>query len=113
MEIKISPKIKDYLSTLAFAAVPVIITYQAQIGAYVPVEYALLFTLGIGTLSQIAANARVKDAVAVVSGDVDEGQARIEEYIAKVAELQAQIDAKQLEVEQVTGLKAMTEEPMN
>ena len=112
MEIKVSPKIKDYLTTLALAAVPIIITYQAQIGAYVPVEYALIFTIAIGTLSQIAANSRVKDAVAQVSGDVDKGQSIIEEYIAKVAELQAEVDAKQAEIEKVAGLKTMTEEPV-
>ena len=105
-------KVKDYATTLLFAAVPVIIAYQAEIGKYVPVEYALLFTIGMGILSQVAANKRVKEAYADTSAGIDEGQAKLAELQAKLVEAQTTIDAKQAEIEKVVGLKEMTEEPV-
>jgi len=105
-------KIKDYITTVTLAALPVIVAYQAQIGAYVPVEYALIFTLVIGIASQLSANARVKEAFNDTSAGIDEGQAKLAELQAKLVEAQTTIDAKQAEIEKVVGLKEMTEEPV-
>jgi len=80
-------KIKDYATTIAFAALPVIIAYQAEIGKYVPVEYALAFTLGMGILSQVAANKRVEVAQATT---------KVEGVIVDTNEL---IDAKQMQID--------------
>ena len=94
-------KIKDYATTVALAAIPVIITYQAQIGAYVPVEYALAFTITMGIISQLVTNERVRVAFEDTSAAVDGGQAEVQKYVEKIAELQAQIDAGQEKVEDV------------
>ena len=94
-------KIKDYITTLMLAAIPVIVAYQAQIGAYVPVEYALGFTIIIGIASQLTANARVKEAYQDTSAAVDEGQDKLLELQNKLAEVQAEIDAGQAKVEEV------------
>jgi hypothetical protein len=112
MEIKISPKIKDYATTLLFAAVPVIIAYQAEIGKYVPVEYALLFTIGMGILSQVATNSRVKEAYADTSAGLDVAQSEVQKYQDIVAKLQAQIDEKQAEVDKIAGLKELDNAPV-
>ena len=85
-------KLKDYGTTLALAAIPVIVAYQAEIGKYVPVEYALAFTILMGILSQYTANRRVKAAVQEVNTVVDQGQAQIQEVSDKIDEAQAKID---------------------
>ena len=105
-------KVKDYATTLLFAAVPVIIAYQAEIGKYVPVEYALLFTIGMGILSQVAANKRVKEAYQDTSAGIDVAQGAIQTYLDKIAALQAEVDAKQAEVDQVVGLKELDNAPI-
>jgi hypothetical protein len=105
-------KIKDYATTLAFAAVPVIIAYQAQIGAYVPVEYALLFTIAMGILSQLTADKRVKEAFADTSAGVDIAQAKVQEYQDMIANLQAEIDERQAVVDKVVGIRELTEAPV-
>ncbi len=112
MEIKITPKIKDYLTTLALAAIPVIITYQAEIGKYVPVEYALVFTIGIGILSQVASNSRVKEAYNDTSAGIDTAQATLQEYQDKIAALQLQVDEKQAEVDKTVGTTEIAEDAM-
>lgn len=100
-------KLKDYASTLAFAAVPVVIAYQAEIGRYVPVEYALLFTIGMAILSQLMADKRVKAAVVESSAKLDEGQAEVQKYLDMIAELNQKIDEKQAEIARVAGLKEL------
>ena len=105
-------KIKDYATTLLFAAVPVVIAYQAEIGAYVPVEYALIFTIGMGILSQLAGNARVKEAYEDTSAAVDTAQAKVQEYQDMVANLQKEIDERQALIDTVTGIREMTEAPV-
>lgn len=100
-------KIKDYGTTIAFAAIPVIIAYQAEIGKYVPVEYALVFTLGMGILSQLMADKRVKEAVIESSAKVDEGQAELQKYLDMIADLNRKVDEKQAEIEKVAGLKEL------
>lgn len=94
-------KIKDYITTAALAVVPVLIAYQSQIGAYVPVEYALAFTITMGVISQLVTNERVRVAFEDTSAAVDGGQAEVQKYIEKIAELQAQVDAGQEKVEDV------------
>jgi hypothetical protein len=115
MEIKITPKIKDYVTTLLFAAVPVIIAYQAQIGAYIPVEYALLFTIGMGILSQIAANKRteIAQATVIVNDKIVQANDIIDDNQAKLELLQAEIDAKQEEIKRIAGLRRLVEEPVS
>ena len=105
-------KIKDYATTLALASIPVIISYQAEIGNYVPVEYALLFTIGIGILSQLATNARVKEAFEDTSAGLDVAQAKVQEYEDLVSKLQKEIDERQLLIERVAGLKEMDQAPI-
>lgn len=109
---ELSYKIKDYATTLLFAAVPVVIAYQAEIGAYIPVEYALLFTIGMGILSQLAGNARVKEAYEDTSAAVDTAQAKVQEYQDMVANLQKEIDERQALIDTVTGIREMTEAPV-
>jgi hypothetical protein len=109
---EISHKVKDYATTLLLAAVPVIITYQAEIGKVIPVEYALIFTIGMGILSQVAGNARVKEAYADTSASLDTAQAKVQEYQELVASLQNEIDERQVLIETVTGLKELTEAPV-
>lgn len=94
-------KIKDYITTFALAVVPVLIAYQSQIGQYVPVEYALAFTIIMGILSQVVTNDRVRIAFEDTSSAVDAGQDKVAELQATVASLQAQIDAGQEKVEDV------------
>lgn len=105
-------KIKDYITTVTLAAIPVIVAYQAQIGAYIPVEYALIFTLIIGVLSQLTANTRVKEAYQDTSAGIDMAQGTIQKYVNQIEALQAEVDAKQAEIEKVAGLKQMTEQPI-
>ena len=112
MELKISPKIKDYATTLLFAAVPVIIAYQAEIGKMIPVEYALLFTIGIGILSQVATNDRVKVAYKDTSAGLDMAQDKAQEYQDMIANLQVEIDERQAVVDKIAGIRQMTEEPV-
>jgi hypothetical protein len=112
MEIKITPKLKDYATTIALAAIPVIVAYQAEIGKVIPVEYALVFTLGIGVLSQLMTNSRVKEAYVDTSAGLDVAQTEAQKYLDKIAELQAEIDAKQAEVDKVAGLKELDNAPM-
>ena len=106
-------KIKDYISTLALAAIPVIVSYQAEIGAYIPVEYTLLFTIGIGVLSQLMADKRVKEAFEDTSAGLDVAQAKVQEYQDMVANLQSEIDERQAIVDKVVGIRQMTEEPVD
>ena len=94
-------KIKDYITTVALAIVPVLISYQSQIGQYVPVEYALAFTITMGVISQLVTNERVRVAYEDTSTAVDQGQSDVQQYIEKINELQAQIDAGQEKVEDV------------
>ena len=106
-------KIKDYATTLALAAIPVVIAYQAEIGKYVPVEYALLFTLGMGILSQLMGNARVKEAYADTSSGLDIAQAKMQEYQDMVANLQKEIDERQALINKVAGLKELDQAPID
>lgn len=106
-------KIKDYATTVALAAIPVIVAYQAEIGKYVPVEYALVFTIGVGILSQLMTNARVKEAYEDTSAGVDVAQAKAQEYLDMIAKLQAEIDERQALVDQVTGIREMVEAPVD
>lgn len=94
-------KIKDYITTAALAVVPVLIAYQSQIGQYIPVEYALAFTITMGVISQLVTNERVRVAYEDTTAAVDGGQAEVQKYIEKIAELQAQVDAGQDKVEDV------------
>lgn len=94
-------KIKDYITTVALAIVPVLIAYQSQIGQYVPVEYALAFTITMGVISQLVTNERVRVAYEDTSAAVDQGQAGVQQYIEKINELQSQIDAGQETIEDV------------
>lgn len=94
-------KIKDYITTVALAAIPVIIAYQQQIGSYIPVEYALAFTIIMGVISQLVTNERVKVAYEDTTVAIDQGQAEIQKYVEKINELQAQIDAGQENVEDI------------
>lgn len=106
-------KIKDYITTLALAAIPVIITYQAEIGKHVPVEYALLFTIAMGILSQLTAEKRVKEAYKTTTTTIDDAQTKLQEYQNMVAQLQTEIDERQAIVDQiVTPVKetVMTEQ---
>jgi hypothetical protein len=105
-------KIKDYATTIALSAIPVIIAYQAEIGKYVPVEYALLFTLGIGVLSQVMTNKRVQEAYADTSSGLDVAQEKVQEYQDLVANLQKEIDERQVLIDKVAGLKALDEAPI-
>lgn len=105
-------KIKDYATTLALSAIPVIVAYQAEIGKYIPVEYALIFTLGIGVLSQVMANKRVKVAYADTSAGLDIAQAKALEYQAMVIKLQEEIDQRQALVDTVAGLKKLDNAPI-
>ena len=105
-------KIKDYTTTLALASIPVIISYQAEIGKYVPVEYALIFTIAMGILSQLAGNARVKEAFEDTSAGLDVAQAKVQEYEDLVSKLQKEIDERQLLIERVAGLKEMDQAPV-
>lgn len=107
-----SHKIKDYITTLALASIPVIITYQVEIGKHIPVEYALMFTIVMGVLSQLATEKRVKVAYDDTSKTVDEAQAKMLEYQEMVAKLQGEIDERQQIIATVTGLKEMTEAPV-
>ena len=107
-------RIKDYATTLALAAIPVIVTYQAEIGKHVPVEYALMFTIVIGILSQLTADKRVKAAVVKANEYLDTVQEEtatatneVEAYIKQIKELQEEIDKKQEEVNRVAGLKEL------
>ena len=107
-------KIKDYATTLALASIPVIVAYQAEIGKHIPVEYALLFTIGIGILSQLTADKRVKKAVVDANALLDHAQEEtktatneVSMYIEMIEKLQKQIDEKQLEVNKVVGLKEL------
>ena len=109
---ELTPKIKDYITTLALAAVPVIIAYQSQIGQHVPVEYALVFTIGMGILSQVVTNKRVQTAYTDTSVVLDEAQGKVQEYQDLVSNLQTEIDERQVLIEQVTGIREMTEEPV-
>lgn len=106
-------KIKDYITTLALASVPVIITYQAEIGKHVPIEYALVFTIAMGILSQLATESRVKVAYEDTSKTIDEAQAKMQEYQDMVAKLQSEIDERQQIITAVTGLKEITEDVMS
>lgn len=87
-------KIKDYATTLALAAIPVIIAYQAEIGKYVPVEYALAFTILMGILSQWATNNRVKIAEATmpINQAIDKAQEEVEEVSQKIDEVQEKVE---------------------
>ena len=100
-------KIKDYATTLALAAIPVIVAYQGEIGKIVPIEYALGFTILIGIASQLTANVRVKEAYQDTSAGLDVAQDEVQKYLDKIAELQTEIDAKQAEVDKVAGLKEL------
>jgi len=106
-------KIKDYLTTIAFAAVPVIIAYQAEIGKYVPMEYALMFTIGMGILSQLAANKRVEIAAATteVKGVILDTNEIIDEKQAQIDMLQKELDKYQ-ELATVTALTALDNAPI-
>jgi hypothetical protein len=115
-------KLKDYITTVAFAAVPVILTYQAEIGKYIPMEYALIFTITMGILSQVAANKRteIAQATTIVNGKIvqtneiiDEGQAEVQLMQNQLAELQRQIDEKQIEINKVMGIREMVEAPVD
>lgn len=110
---ELSYKIKDYATTLLFAAVPVVIAYQAEIGKFVPVEYALLFTIGVGVLSQLVADKRVKVAYEDTSATIDMAQAKVQEYQDMVAKLQSDIDERQALIDTVTGIREMTEAPVD
>src|SRR5574343_182963 len=109
---ELSYKIKDYATTLLFAAVPVVIAYQAEIGKFVPVEYALLFTIGVGILSQLMADKRVKVAYEDTNVVIDTAQAKVQEYQDMVANLQKEIDERQALIDTVTGIREMTEAPV-
>jgi hypothetical protein len=105
--------VKDYITTIAFAAVPVILTYQAEIGRYVPMEYALIFTIGMGLLSQLAANKRVEIAQATtdVKGVIVETNTLIDEKQAQIEMLQSELDKYQ-ELATVTALEALDTAPV-
>ena len=105
-------KIKDYVTTLALAAVPVIVAYQAQIGTYIPPEYALIFTIAIGILSQLTADKRVQAAYEDTSAGIDIAQAKAQEYMELVAKLQMEIDERQAVVDKVVGIKDPIETPV-
>jgi hypothetical protein len=84
-------KLKDYATTFALMAVGSVVAYQGAIMGYVPAEYSVIALIGFGILSQVAANSRVKDAL-VKGNDV------IDQYQAKIEELQKQVDAYQATV---------------
>ena len=98
-------KVKDYITTGALALVPVLISYQSQIGQYVPVEYALLFTIAMGVISQLVTNERVRLAYEDTSVAVDQGQVEVQKYIDQIESLQSQIDEKQLEIDESPAMK--------
>lgn len=107
-------RIKDYATTLALASIPVIVAYQAEIGKYVPIEYALLFTIGMGILSQLTADKRVKEAVVKTNKYVDVAQEEVkvatnevQQYIELVEKLQKEVDEKQAEINRVAALKEL------
>jgi fructoselysine-6-P-deglycase FrlB-like protein len=110
---EISHKVKDYATTIALAAIPVVIAYQAEIGKYIPVEYALLFTIGMGILSQLAGNARVKEAYQDTSAGIDTAQAKAQEYQDMIAKLQSEIDERQALVDAVITPSTPIEEPVD
>jgi len=103
-------QIIDWLTTLGLAAIPIIITYQAQIMGIVPPAYTILAVIAFGALSQAASGARVRAAKERVFGIVDDSQEELTKYQHKLEELQRQIDAKQKEVEIVTGLQVEDQE---
>lgn len=108
-------KLKDYITTLALAAIPVIVTYQGEIGQHVPVEYALLFTIGIGVLSQLTANTRVKEAYKDTSYAINKTQSKVQEYQDLLTRLQTEIDERQALVDQmveVTTEETSVEHPL-
>ena len=105
-------KFKDYITTVALAAVPVILTYQAEIGKFVPMEYALIFTLAMGVLSQLATESRVKEAYKDTSAVVDEAQIKMQEYQDMVAKLQTEIDERQKIINTVVALKELDNAPV-
>lgn len=100
-------KLIDYGTTLLLAAVPVVLVYQDQIAQHVPAEYALIFIIGMGILSQLAADKRVQAAKDKINNDVDVAQAKIEKYQILVEEKQQEVDNLQQEVNKVAGLKEM------
>lgn len=107
-------KIKDYVTTFMLASIPVIVTYQAEIGKHVPVEYALLFTIGIGILSQLTADKRVKESVVKANEYLDTAQEEVktatnevDAYLKQIEELQKTVDEKQAEISRVAGLKEL------
>ena len=100
-------QIGDYLTTVMLAAIPIVVANQDAIGKMVPVEYVLLFTIGMGVLSQLAANARVQKAKADVVGNVDLINAAIDDKQAKLAELQGELDKYQ-----EVAAKVVADEPI-
>lgn len=53
----------DYLTTILFACIPVILWFQDVIVVYVPPAYLIIATIAFAVLSQLASEQRVKDAV--------------------------------------------------
>lgn len=100
-------KIIDYGTTLLLASIPVVLVYQEQIAQHVPAEYALLFIIGMGILSQLAADKRVQAAKDKINTDVDIAQAKIEKYQILVEDKQTEIDELQQNINKVTGLKEL------
>jgi hypothetical protein len=100
-------KIIDYGTTLLLASIPVVLVYQEQIAQHVPTEYALIFIIGMGILSQLASDKRVQAAKDKINTDVDIAQAKIEKYQIIAAERQQQVDELQANIEKVAALKEL------
>lgn len=100
-------KLIDYGTTILLAAVPVVLVYQDQIAQHVPAEYALLFIIGMGILSQLAADKRVQGAKDKLNADVDVAQAKIEKYQILVEDKQKEVDELQQNINKVAGLKEL------
>ena len=92
-------KIKDYLTTLAFFGVSSVVAYQAQLMNYVPIEYSMMALIGFGILSQVAADARVKEKVAEAQAEIDQAQITIAAHKEEVEEAYNRVNAKVDEVQ--------------